>query len=266
MQPYHFFIREKTIDLGKEFKDVDIIPCIGGRQTPEQNRRRKRHTESTPAQKNLNDERSKRYLMWLIKKNFSYGDLHITLSYDDAHIPNSKEAANREVKNFMRRVKYWLKKNGISVKNFKYVIITAVYSADGEPARVHHHILTSKIHDRDAIEDLWHCGAANADRIRNFYNSINKLAGYVAKQTSGDKRWFASKNLSKPKSYNVDGAYKPKEITRILEYHIFDPAFWEKQYKGWEILDRDRDIKVTFDINDRPYIRLQLHKKGATPS
>ncbi len=255
------FCREKTIDLGGEYKDVDIFFYSGKRQAAANGRRAKKKNETAPAQKNLNDERSKRYLVWLIKKNFGSGDLHLTLTYDDLNLPPTVDEANRRVRNYIRRLRYYLKSIGQSVKRFKYIVVTSVYSTDGEPSRVHHHIFMSAVKDRDAVEALWAFGAADADRIQNFYNAINKLSGYVAKQTSGDKRWFASKNLDRPKSRANDNKYSPAQIKRIMEYHVFDPSFWEKKYPGWEILDKDYDIKVTVSELSGPYIRLQLHRK-----
>lgn len=252
------FVRQKTYELGDSFKDVEIFTRTGLQQTAAQNQRRKRTKESTPEQKNLNDERSKKHYMRLVKKYFKPGDIHLTLSYADEELPATEDESNRNVRNFIRRVNYALRK--IGKRPLRYIAVTSVHGADGSPARIHHHIILSGVDDRDKLESLWRFGYANADRIKNFRNTMNKLAGYISKQTSGRKRWFASKHLD-IYSYSVDGVYSVRGLRRVAEYEAYLPDYWARKFPGWEIVDKDHDIKVTlteFGVK----ISLQLTKKG----
>lgn len=260
------FWRERTVRCGKNFKDVDIFLYSGNRQEAAGRKRSPKKKVSAPKQQNLNDERSKRYFMQLAKMNFVPGDLHITLTYTDENMPESREEAEKNARNYMRRISYHRKKRGLPP--VKYIIITSEYSADGEPARLHHHIFMSA-DDRDLTESLWRLpknkggdpiGTANADRIQDVGNSINKLVAYIAKQTSGKKRYISSHNLLKPTCENNDFKYTPYEMHKIIENYLYDVNFWERKYKGWKIMDSDYDLVVKYNELSGYYISLRFKR------
>jgi len=253
------FYREKTTDCGPgRYKDVDIYLYSGKRQTATENRRRKRYRESTPQQKNLNDKNAKIYFFRLAKLNFFPGDIHLTLTYDDRFLPADEEEAKKIVRRFIRRVRAWRKKNNLP--ELKYIVVTSVYSSDGEPTRIHHHILFNSVPAalRDELEELWKLGIANADKIKNVHNAMNKLVGYIGKQSSGKKHFFSSMNLKRPTYYRVDGKFTKNQIEKIARGDAYQPEFWERKYPGWKIVDRDHDIKVEYNEFSGWYIRLQL--------
>ena len=269
------FIREKKVYCGPEYLEVDLYPYTKTQAEAAKGTRSRRKKVSQPKQMNLNDKNARRYFTQLGNTNFGEGDLHVTLTYNKQHLPPGIDAAENEVSNFLRRVKYARSKKGLPP--LKYMLVTEYKTArDGDkPTRIHHHIIMSGGLDRDEIENLWRkrkkagqkrgdkIGFANADRLQPQGNGIAALCTYITKQPGGKKRWTSSQNLDRPGdeindpgepprtntqrrysgSVNLtapisrtnDYAYSKKELARIAR----DPPgveYWEKRYPGYTLI------------------------------
>ena len=204
------FVREKKIFCGDEYLEVDIFNYTKPEaDNARSGKRSKKESESTPKQIDWNEVNSRRRFLQILHSNFNENDLHVTLTYSNKNLPQTIEDAEREERNFLRRVAYACKKRGLP---FKYMSIPICkYKKDGiTPARIHHHIILSGGLDRDEIEDLWRkrkrkgqkkgdkIGYANADRLQPEENGLAALAEYLAKQAGGKKRWSSSQGLDKP--------------------------------------------------------------------
>ena len=240
-------------------------------------RRSKKQVESTQKQIVLNVMNGKRRFLNLVNTYFTEKYIHVTLTYSIGILESSLEAAEHELHNFLRRVDYRRKKNGLSP--LKYIIIpVCVYKKDGvTPARIHHHVIMNGGLSRDDIEDLWRkrrkkgqkkgdkIGYANADRLQPEENGFVALCEYLAKQTGGKKRWIPSKNLDKPEkeitdpdsppktvasrfsasanlqkpwSRTNDHRFSRKEINKIASAPP-DVKYWEKRYPGYTLIRGD---------------------------
>jgi hypothetical protein len=210
-------------------------------------RRRKKRKESAPKQRNLNDKNAKRYFVQLVLTNFSKDDLHVSLTY--ANEPETIEAAEEEARNFIRRVNYRRKKEGLPPA--KYIIVTEKGSKGG---RLHHHILLSGDMDRDVIESLWSktrkkgqkagekIGLVRTDRLQPNEKGLEEIANYLGKDNAGKnqkgkKRWIPSKNLTKPEYSTNDSKYTRRQVERIVQNEIDNNLYWAKQYPGWDLAD-----------------------------
>lgn len=120
------FIREKKIFCGDHYREVDIF----GYTTAQKNaaargKRSKKVQESEPKQKNLNDKNARRYFVQL--GNLNFGDdpeaLHVTATYSAKHLPRTVEAAEKEVSNYLRRVAYARKKEGLPPLKYMLMIL-----------------------------------------------------------------------------------------------------------------------------------------------
>ena len=172
--------------------------------------------ESTPAQKNLNDKKSKSQFRRILHENFTKGDLALTLTFDDEHLPETEKDALRLISNFIRAIKrLWAKAD--PGKDFKYVYVFSDISGDGsgEVVRKHFHMIISGGLTREAIEDKWKYGYANADRLRFTETGIEKLANYMINQACGKRRWKGSNNLVKPEPVVSDRAVSRADIEKI---------------------------------------------------
>lgn len=198
--------RAKTIKAG-DVLEVEVYPLWNTKQEAS---RAKRHT-TRQAQKNLNDRNAKKRLIRKINANFTEDDICITLTYKGQQLPD-EEQARRDIKNYLRRVKTYRKKNGMS--DLKYIYVIEFGGKDGRRKRVHHHVIMSGM-DRDAAERLWQKGFANTRRLQPNEYGLEALARYITKEPKGSKRWCASRNLVEPKETKSDNKISKRRAMQM---------------------------------------------------
>ena len=157
--------------------------------------RARKQKESSPAQKKLNDKNRIKYFIRLVNNNFGRGDFTVELTYDDAHLPDSRDGILKDIRNYIKR----LKRTAADPRKFKYIYVISNNKGDGsaERARGHVHMFISGI-DRDVIESKWGKGYVNAEKLQlNEYGAAGKAA-YMAKQSKSERSWGSSQNLKKP--------------------------------------------------------------------
>ncbi len=263
------FIREKKIYCGKEWLEVDIVPVTN---IPEAGK--KKTGVTCQKQKNLNDKRSKRRFVQIAHANFGHGDYHISLTYNNAHLPLSLSEAEKAVHNYLNRVKRRMKKKG---KELKWMLVTEYTpeEEDGQqmvlegmedkrtkPVRVHHHLIINGGLSRDELELLWsttrinwnkihdagYCrsidriGFINCDRLQPDENGLEGLANYINKRKKSARKWSTSQNLEKPKENKNDYKYSFKKLREMAKTPE-DKEVWRRQYKGYE------PVKIDYQYN-----------------
>lgn len=252
------FIREKRIYCGKDYLEVDIIPCSNQKKG-----RGKKTKESSLKQKNLNEKNRRRRFVQLGKANFGEGDLCVDCTYAPDYLPETLDDAFKDLKNHIRRIRDNMKKRNLELK---YLAVTE-FSLEGEeeggeeesderakPVRVHHHLIINGGLDRDFIESLWSkkvkgkkervsMGFCNADRLQPDENGIEAKCNYMQKRKKGGKRYSCSKNLKKPEVKRNDSKYSFRRI-RELRKTPEDKEYWRKQYKGYE------PSRIEWEYND----------------
>lgn len=247
-------IRETIIESGDLYEVM-----LGPDPFPQKKKKRaKREKMTTPKQKLLNDTRAKRHLLRLIEVNFTKRDLFIHLPYDDEHLPTTLEEAERNIKNFIRRVRYHLKKKGIELK---YIYVTEHSDVEGELIRVHHHIVISGGLDRDFIEGLWECGARKrADRLKPDKRGLEGIAIYLskAKVKKSKRRYTPSRNLDKPIiTPDKKSKYSKRKLEQIASYGEDDNFFYENLYPGYSHME----TKITRNEHSGgTYIYIRMRK------
>ncbi|MCL2350590.1 MAG: hypothetical protein FWC67_03810, partial [Defluviitaleaceae bacterium] len=166
--------RTKFIKSG-DFLEIDIYPIwrrgrrgrSGAQQMPKPSR---------VAQERLNHRNRARRVARLLHCNFAKGDLWATLTYDDAHLPADDAAAQRDIQNYIRRLRAFGKKQG-GAQELKYIYVT-----ERGKGRVHHHIIMN-FADREAAERLWGKGArGQTRRIAPDDFGLEGLANYITKE------------------------------------------------------------------------------------
>lgn len=272
------FIREKRIYCGEEYLEVDIVPVTN---MPEAGQEKK--GKSSQAQKNLNDKRSKRRFVQIANTNFGADDLHISATYNEEHLPITLEEAERNVHNYLDRVKRRMKR--VTGQELKYMLVTEYTPEEGEntdpedkttrAVRIHHHIIINGGLSRDDLELMWsatrinwkkaqndpeyrknvdYLGFVNCDRLQPNENGIEGLVNYINKRKKGCKKWSTSMNLKKPKEKKNDHKYSFRKL-RTLAQTPEDKEVWRKQYKGYE------PTKIDFQYNEYTgwsvYLRLR---------
>lgn len=232
------FIREKKTSCG-DYTEVDIIPRTEEADKATRGKRGKRRKAAKPKQDALNDKNAKRYLVQLGNGNFGRGDIHLTLTYKDKTMPETVEAAEKEVSNYLRRIAY--RRGKLGLPPLKYILVTEYKFAKGGEVlkRIHHHIIMNGGMDRDMVEAMWtktrinwtkydndleyrhsidRIGYANADSIQpDEKNGIEALCKYIVKDPQGKKRYSSSRNLDRPETERTDNTAKEDAERTLFE-------------------------------------------------
>lgn len=251
------FEREKKVDCGN-YREVDIIPRTEKADKAVKGKRGKRQKVTAPKQKDLNDKNSRRYLVQLGNGNFGIGDIHLTATYDDAHLPETAEEAENIIGNYLRRVAY--RRGVLKLEPLKYIVVTEYgYGKDGKCLRrIHHHVIMNGGIDRDDLELMWthdrinwrkvkevkgyrnsirQLGYVNADRLQLNENGIEALCKYLTKDPQGKKRWSSSRNLDRPIQHPpADKKYTKKQIENIAKSPDCGKDFFEKKFPDYNIV------------------------------
>lgn len=241
----------KTTKAGDQL-EADIYPSFGNRKDQP---RTKRGNKSRPAQKNLNDRRARRYLNNLVSANFGQGDLWCTFTYDDEHLPDSPEEADRRFNNFIRRINRRRKKEG--QPNVKYIVVTEYSDEEGKRKRVHHHVIMQGDIDRDTLEELWKDGKRNQTRRidPDPETHIAGIVNYISKDPHGRKRWRSSRNLKKPTVTTADSKFGKRTAERMAKDRAYLEERITKAYPGYKFIDAEVRIN---DINGGFYIYARM--------
>lgn len=185
--------------------------------SPNSRERRGRKKGTTSARKQDENERDAvKRLSRLINCNFAHGDLLLTPKYDEegmarlmdwakAHQEEGHsledalvDAAEREGKNYIRRMERELEKAGVELR---YILITSDMDGEtGELVRPHHHIIMPRVAFEVAAKK-WGLGTVDYQILRD-QDDYTPLAEYLLRQVRRRKpdarKWTSSRNLDKP--------------------------------------------------------------------
>ena len=235
--------RTKTIKSG-DVLEVEVYPIW---QTRSEERRAKEKTTKA-AQAAVNDRNARKRLDRLVNTNFSAADLLVTLTYAGA-APDPEQGA-KDIRNYLRRVKYWRKKHGLPEMKYIYVqeweeedpqmspqqlVFEGMQSSFLEPVkakRVHHHIIMSGM-DRDIAESLWKKGRVNSRKLQPDEFGLRDLTGYLLKAPKTKKRWYGSRNLAEPKITVSDHKFSRRQIWKLAEGFTEAGSVLRKVYPGY---------------------------------
>ena len=144
----------RVIHFFGNYMDADIYPVF---QKP--GRRRSRCKPTSEIQRRLNQKNAEKRLTRLVHTNFTEDDIALHLTYRPGEEPETKEGAQRDLQNYIRRLKRRYTKLG---KEFKYISCTEYGKKTN---RIHHHLIISGGLDRDEIEKLWGASVCSSGRM-----------------------------------------------------------------------------------------------------
>lgn len=178
-------------------------------------------------QKEINEFKKRRRLLWLFCENFKNGDKWITLTYSKGKRPDSMKEAEQDRRKFIRKLRDYYKKLGIP---FVYMAMTE----RGERGGLHHHIVIRGNVDYNIIAKAWeHNGGWQAktigvDNIGGFTDDILNVGKYFVKGRSekSEKSYTKSNNLRQPrivveiiKAERWTSKPRPKKGYDIIDIH-----------------------------------------------
>ena len=262
-----FRYKVKTITCG-DVVEVEMYPIY--RDYRAEAKRAEKANPTAVAQANVNKRNAKKAIVRIINTNFHKDDYHITLTYrGDVPLPDEKQA-QKDMQNFIRRVRYYLNKNGMKDKNgrvdLKYFYVIEFADGDGRRKRIHHHIIMNARAPREAIKALWPHGRAGVDELEPEKGSLKGLALYITKQpseTKVTKRWQGSRNL-KPHTRLTESQHKfsKKQAEKLVaDVKVAAPAIFGKAYPDL-VLDGDPEVR-TSEFVAGAYIYATLYKAQA---
>lgn len=265
----HYVYALKEIRAGEQL-EVEIYPQFRSMdEVPPEGRGIRR--DNSKAQKNLNDKNARKYVERLINHNFGDGDIWLTLTYDDAHLPpdGDIDAAIKKVQNYIRRVNYQRKKRGLG--KCRYVYVTE-YNGDAK-IRWHHHIVMDGELDMDTVEKCWQQGSRNeVRRLRKDENGLSGMANYIVKEKKrikSEKRWNSSQGLMDPDIRVVHskqpekgrGSYR--KIKKYVDGMLKNQNAIEGQMKKWYPDYSFTGAEIYYnDFNGMFYIHARMRRRN----
>lgn len=153
---------------------------------------------SSEAQQRMNAKYSFEKLELMLAANFGPGDLILTLTYDEAHLPRSREAAAARLKKFRADLSALRKRSGTELR-----MIFNTENVFGLGRWHHHCVINSTGEDFEAIRQLWVDGAnVEIETLRiDKDHSYEALARYLCKEARerpGLRSWSYTRNCRKP--------------------------------------------------------------------
>ncbi|MBP1040398.1 hypothetical protein I6N95_05155 [Vagococcus sp. BWB3-3] len=258
------FIREKRINCGKSYVEVDIFPRSIDQEKYAKEGVRKKGAPSSDTQVNLNDRNSKRKFHQTVMANFDETSLVLGLDYNNEFRPKTVEDAQTEIRNYLDRAKRKIKKLGLP--ELKWMVVTE-HSDGKKKINIHHHLIISGDLGREALEGLWvkgrgknqkPIGRCNARRLQFDGNGVEGLTQYMLKKPEGKKRWSSSRNLEKPKPPKLnDKKYTRRQLEKYALSNDCGEEMFKKKYPNHLI----SEIKFYENEMTGYYFYLKMWKK-----
>ena len=270
--PKSFFREKRT--LCSQFMYVEVYKVFDIKQRG----RKEKKQKSSLKQQNANDKNARKAFIQLVQTNFGVGDLVAHLTYDRESLPDTIEAAEKNIKNYIRRLEYARKKKGLP--KMKYIVVSEYQTKeDGTPTRFHHHVIMDGQMDRDTVESLWRMrrkkgeaqgrpyGFANCDKLQPNEFGLEALARYLTKGLTVKKRWHPSQNLKKPTVKKNDYKWSERNVIKMAGL-TDDFATWRKIYPGYRVVrgtskhnDKTNAWAITLTLR-REYAHDDFHDSG----
>lgn len=167
--------------------------------------RREKHNMSSAAQKYINSRAQRSQLEFSLAANVSKGDWFLVLTYDDAHLPSSWDAADRAMTAFCRKLR---ESRRPTWTMYYYNIERSHFSDRPEDChRWHHHIILPGDISLSTITSFWGRGLVFSKRIRlDPDHTYGTLASYMLKESNefpGKRGWRCSRGLKKPEEDTI---------------------------------------------------------------
>lgn len=230
-----------------DYLEIDLFPVF-----EYQRGRKKKRKPTSEIQKRLNQKNAERKLIRLLNTNFTEKDIRFDLTYREEKNPSSPEEAQKELQNFLRRVKRYRKKNNLT--DLRYVAVTEIGEKKG---RVHHHIIMSGDINISKLAKIWGRGYTTAKPLQFDNFGIAGIAKYLIKNPVLKKRWSASRNLKKPKTSKRDGRLPQFKVEEFGRSGDDNKNEIEKLYKGYLLAGCETYYN---DFNGRYYLTIRMYE------
>ena len=258
--------------------EAELYPAYGRAKMGKVRAAKKNQTKD--AQERANHARSIRREIMLAEANFTSADyfLHLTYKTEPTY-----ERAEKDVRNFLNRVKNLRKKRGLP--ELKYICVIE----DGEgKKRIHCHLLISGGIHRDELERIWNDakvsggGIIKAERLdtenglegavvymakelwaKGYRNNpdedeIDGIARYMVQHANKKKSWRNSRNLTPPTVSVSASRFSNRKVKNIAkDFRALAKEILEKTYPGYRYVTH---AVYYSDVTDGVYIRAVMRR------
>lgn len=203
----------QVIESG-DMVEINIYPVYTNRKDVP---RAKGKRDSRTAQKNLNDKNSIKRLVRLMNANFHKRDLILTLTYEDRHYPDQKQA-RKDIQKYFREIRKVRKKQGLSPLKYIYVTECITEGEECNRIRLHHHLIMNSM-DRDIAEACWKKGRVESRYAQPDDFGLEGFARYISKLSVSkySHKWIPSKNLDKPVEHKSVTLLSQRKFSKIIK-------------------------------------------------
>ena len=183
------------------------------------------------------EKRRKKEFTRLAHCNFTENDYAVHFTYSSDNLPGSLEEAEKQARNYIRRLSYKRKKKGLD--DIKYLLVTEYGQSEEGLNHVHHHMIINGGLTRDEIEDTWSIrkksiGYVNTRRLQfDKDTGLKDLCAYLMKKPEGKRKWTGSKNLKRPEIHTNYYKYSRRKVKNIIKNGIDDRSLWESIYSKY---------------------------------
>lgn len=241
--------RVKRIQAGDTL-EIEAFPIWSTAATAGEARRQSEKHREAVRQVNLrNQQKSLRRLM---NANFGRGDILLTLTYAPSEQPGDTARAQRDIRNYLRRLRH--KREKLGLPELKYIYTTEVtHGLQG--TRYHHHLIVNGGIRREDVEQLWRRGIANSRAAQPDAYALSGWAHYMSKRKETQEkaycRGFAhSKNLRQPRITYADHKISRRTMAEISR---------DMQARGTQILEH---VYPGYRMAEAPQVRVSGYVPG----
>lgn len=171
-----------------------VYPAIPGREQPSV--RAAKRKLSSEAQQRMNQKYSWQKLELMLAANFLPGDLVVTLTYDDEHLPPRRSAAEAKLKYFRQKLSAKRRTHGKEL-----VMFWNTESKHGDGRFHHHAVINTTGDDYNDILSAWGQGEIEISPLKiDKEHSYATLAKYMCKESRervGQRVWSYTRNAKK---------------------------------------------------------------------
>lgn len=172
-----------------------VYPAINGKDAPKA--RQAKRKVSSEAQQRMNQKHSYQKLELMLAANFTRGDLIVTFTYDDDHLPGSRRQAEGKLKYFRAKLAAARRQRGAELR-----MIWCTEHRHGDGRWHHHAAINATGDDFDEILRLWAQGEVEITKLRaDKEKNYESLARYMAKEEReklGQRCWSYTRSCRKP--------------------------------------------------------------------
>ena len=223
---------KKTIVAGPLVLEV-IYPRGAGGENPTMRAGKRKLTSE--AQKRMNIKYSYQKLELMLAANFVPGDLVVTLTYDDEHLPATRARAVADLKEFRRRLKAARARTGRKLR-----MIWATEDSFGAGRWHHHCVINAAGEDYSVIRHLW-TGGSDVDiaKLRiDKDHSYEALARYLCKEARDKPRcrsWSSTRGLQKPQ-VEICAVDDDAPLQAPRGAHVYEDAASRNEFGSWRYI------------------------------